>query len=156
MEHILVRNIMKHLDKNNLINPSNTVFVANTVVNQLLSFTQEIYDKLEAGKQTALIVMKFRKAFNKVDLKITYIKHMKLGLYKHSILWIQSFLENRSQSFVVERQKLKSVPVMYGVRQGLVLGPCLFLCYINYLPDSVKSRARLFTDDTILYLTIDP
>jgi len=43
------------------INPSNTVFVANTVVNQLLSFTQEIHDKLEAGKQTALIVMNFRK-----------------------------------------------------------------------------------------------
>ena len=80
---------------------------------------------------------------------------MKLGLYKHSILWIQSFLENRSQFFVVERQKSKSVPVMYGVRQGLVLGPCLFLCYINYLPESVKSRARLFTDDTIMYLTIN-
>jgi len=44
---------------------------------------------------------------------------------------------------------------MSGVPQNSVLGPCLFLCYINYLPDSVKSHARLFADDTIIYLTID-
>ena len=45
---------------------------------------------------------------------------------------------------------------MSGVPHGSVLGPCLFLAYINDLPDSLKSRARLFADDTIVYLTINP
>ena len=44
---------------------------------------------------------------------------------------------------------------MSGVPQGSVLGPCLFLAYVNDLPDSLKSRARLFADDTIVYLTIN-
>ena len=44
---------------------------------------------------------------------------------------------------------------MSGVPQGSVLGPCLFLACINDLPDSLKSKARLFADDTIVYLTIN-
>ena len=48
-----------------------------------------------------------------------------------------------------------SVTVMSGVPQGSVLGPCLFLAFINDRPDSLKSRARLFADDTIVFLTIN-
>jgi len=51
---------------------------------------------------------------------------MKLGLNKHTILWIQSFLENRRQTVVADGQKSTSVPVKSGVPQGLVLGPCIF------------------------------
>ena len=49
---------------------------------------------------------------------------------------------------------VQSCPVLSGIPQGSVLGPCLFLMYINDMPDTIKSNSRLFADDTIMYLTI--
>ena len=61
----------------------------------------------------------------------------------------------RSQQVLVENIKVShSLPVLSGVPQGSVVGPSLFLAYINDLPGSVRSRVRLFADDTIVYLTI--
>jgi len=58
-----------------------------------------------AGKQTDLIVMDISKGFDKVDHKLLIYKLLKLGLNKHTVLWIQSFLESRSQAVVVDGQK---------------------------------------------------
>ena len=76
MEHILVANIMKHLDNNNLLTPFQHGFRAqHSCESQWLSFTQEIYYKLEAGKQTDLIVMDFSNALHKVDHKLLIYTH---------------------------------------------------------------------------------
>ena len=99
--------------------------------------------------------MDFSKAFDKVDHNLLTYKLFNLGLNVKTVKWITSFLQDRTQTVVVEGYKSLSVPVMSGVPQGSVLGPCLFLAYINDLPDSLKSRVRLFADDTIVYLTID-
>ena len=98
--------------------------------------------------------MDFSKAFDKVDHNLLIYKLFNLGVNVSTVSWIKSFLQSRSQSVVVEGKQSSSVPVMSGVPQGSVLGPCLFLAYINDLPDSIKSRARLFADDTIVYMTI--
>ena len=68
-------------------------------------------------------------------------------------LWIQSFLAGRSQQVihVLEGECSDNVPVSSGVPQGSVLGPILFLLYINDLSDNVQSHARLFADDTAVY-----
>ena len=78
-----------------------------------------------------------------------------MGVNLKAVSWIKTFLQERNQSVVVEGKQSPLVPVMSGVPQGSVLGPCLFLSYINDLPDSLKSRARLFAEDTIVYLTIN-
>ena len=64
------------------------------------------------------------------------------------------FLGNRSQTVVIDGEESESVPVTSGVPKGSVLGPILFLIYINDLPDELSSQVRLFADDTALYLTI--
>ena len=156
IEHILVSNIMNRFDENNILSPFQHGFRSkHSCESQLIGFTQEIFDNLESGKQTDLIVMDFSKAFDKVDHNLLTYKLFKLGIDIKSVSWITSFLKNRSQTVAVEGYKSLSVPVMSGVPQGSVLGPCLFLAYINDLPDSLKSRVRLFADDTIVYLTIN-
>ena len=68
--------------------------------------------------------------------------------------WIRSFLANRSQKEVLDNEHSDSVQVISGVPQGSVLGPILFLIYINDLPEQTRSKVRLFADDTAIYLTV--
>ena len=76
------------------------------------------------------------------------------GIQGSTLVWIHSFLSNRSQRVVVDGEMSSTAPVTSGVPQGSVLGPILFLCYINDLPTQVTSRCRLFADDSILYRDI--
>lgn len=70
------------------------------------------------------------------------------------MLWIQAWLCERKQTVVVEGETSKPVNVKSGVPQGTVLGPLMFLMYINDIDDGIKSQIRLFADDTILYAVI--
>ena len=65
--------------------------------------------------------------------------------------WIKSFLDNRSQSVVVNGSTSSTIPVSSGVPQGSVLGPLPFLIYINDLPEY---KIRIFADDTAIYLSL--
>ena len=71
-----------------------------------------------------------------------------------TLLWIQNFLTTRTQKVVVDGSFSDNAHVGSGVPQGTVLGPILFLCYINDLPSSVSSDVRLFADDCLLYRPI--
>ena len=122
---------------------------------QLLELTHDLLNGLHDGKQTDLIVMDFAKAFDKVC-------HEKLLTTLHSysvdpttIHWIRGFLSNRSQSVVIEGAQSLPLPVTSGVPQGTVLGPALFLCYINSMPEGISSSIRLFADDTVIYRQIN-
>ena len=72
-----------------------------------------------------------------------------------TLRWIESFLIGRSQTVVLNGNNSDELPVSSGVTQGSVLGPILFLLYINDLPDSLQFQVRLFADDTAVYLTVD-
>ena len=68
--------------------------------------------------------------------------------------WIDSWLSERSQKVVLDGRASDPVPVLSGVPQGSVLGPVLFLIFINDLPDNIRSSVRLFADDCVLYRNV--
>ena len=109
---------------------------------------------MQGGGQTDVIVMDLSKAFDKVPHNSLLYKLFKCGIDATTLQWMKSFLEKRTQSVVLAGELSHSVPVTSGVPQGSVLGLLMFLIFINDLPCYVKSRVRLFADDTVIYLTI--
>ena len=99
-----------------------------------------------------IILLDFAKAFDKVPHIRLLHKLDYYGIRGGTLSWIKEFLSGRSQQVVLEGQKSSQKEVLSGVSQGTVLGPLLFLAFINDLPDVVKtSDARLFADDCLLY-----
>jgi ribonuclease P/MRP protein subunit RPP40 len=98
--------------------------------------------------------MDFSKAFDKVCHSLLLHKLDRYGIRGNTNRWIEAFLNNRTQKVVTEGIESNTVTVDSGVPQGSVLGPTLFLFYINDISNGSKSKIRLFADDTIAYLTI--
>ena len=105
-------------------------------------------------KQTDLIIMDFAKAFDKVPHRWLLHKLDYYGIRGSTHKWISSWLSGRSQQVVLDGQASDPVPVLSGVPQGSVLGPILFLIFINDLTDNIKSSVCLFADDCVLYRNI--
>jgi hypothetical protein len=99
--------------------------------------------------------MDFSKAFDKVSHARLLYKLERYGVSPPVCGWIKSFLSGRTQQVVIDGEASDSVPVTSGVPQGTVLGPSLFLAFINDMPSyTTHSTVRLFADDTIVYLTV--
>ena len=98
--------------------------------------------------------MDFAKAFYKVPHRRLLHKSDYYGIRGSTHKWINSWLSGRTQHVVLDCQASGPVPVLLDVPQGSVLGPILFLIFINDLPDNIRSSVRLFADDCVLYRNI--
>jgi hypothetical protein len=155
MEHVIVHAITKHMEKNNLLHPEQHGFRRQrSCETQLIGLVDELTQELENGHQTDVIALDFSKAFDKVNHSLLVHKLKRYGITGAINTWIASFLSNRQQSVIVDDTVSKPIPVESGVPQGSVLGPALFLAYIDDLPDTVQSKTRLFADDTACSSTI--
>ena len=97
------------------------------------------------------IVMDFSKAFDKVPHQEFLYKLSNYGINIITLSCLKIFLSNRKQQVVLEGVMSNQVPMSSGVPQGSVLGPILFVAYINDHPQYAKSKVRLFADDTDLF-----
>ena len=154
-EHIIVSSILKHLDAHQILTDCQHGFRARrSCETQLLTLAHELLSSLDVGYQHDLIILDFSKAFDRVPHERLLKKLDHYGIRDSTQGWIKAFLSNRTQQVIVEGATSDTVPVISGVPQGTVLGPLLFLIFINDLPNCVQSRIRLFADDCILYRNI--
>ena len=157
MEHIITSSIMAHASDQNILYPLQHGFRSKlSCETQLIEFVDNIVKNLQNGTQTDVIVMDFSKAFDKVSHNCLIKKLEYYGISGPTQMWIKNFLANRKQKVVVQGVSSSECPVSSGVPQGSVLGPSLFLFYINDLPNNISSQVRLFADDTIVYLAMKP
>ena len=152
MEHIIASQMGNHLEKNGILDRNQHGFRKGlSCETQLLEFVEDLHRSTGKGRQIDAVVMDFSKAFDKVPHKQLIYKLHEYGLENKTVTWIEHWLIGRSQTVVVEGRSSQTVPVTSGVPQGSVLGPILFLLFINDISQGTSSKIRLFADDTIIY-----
>ena len=144
-------NIYKHLENNNILCNNQSGFRnGHSCEIQLLTTVDELLKNLNLGLQTDVLSLDFKKAFDKV----LHLQVITLWIHNATLNWIQNFLINRTQQVIVNGYSSSPSNVISGIPQGIVLGPLLFLCYINGLPSNVRSSVKLYADDVVLYRAI--
>lgn len=121
----------------------------HSTLQQLLIMFDSIYTSLENKLQTDIIYLDFKKAFDSVPHNELLLKLWKVGITGELWNWFRAYLNSRNQCVGIDGQRSGLLPVLSGVPQGSILGPILFLVYINDLPSCpIHSSMLLFADDT--------
>ena len=116
---------------------------------------EEWFQNLDKDIPVDAAYLDFRKAFDSVPHKRLISKLSGYGVRGPVLAWITDFLTNRYQYVSINNEKSEQVPVTSGVPQGSVLGPSLFIYFINDLPDVTNSLLKIFADDTKVYSAIN-
>ena len=155
LEHIVLHHLNKKLDVF-LHHRQHGFRKGMSCETQLCATYHDLAKSMEQNKVTHALILDFKKAFDKVPHSLLLQKLRAIPDLDPSLLnWIQDFLTGRKQRVVLKNQMSSVCDVTSGVPQGSVLGPTLFLVYINDLPDVVTCNVSLYADDTLLYQEVN-
>lgn len=155
LEHIIYSGLMKHLQDNDFFTATQHGFRSGlSCTTQLTEFTHDITLGINNSTQIDAVFLDLKKAFDVVSHNLLLFKLSSLGIPERLLSWIKDYLHMREQRVVVNGASSSPVEVLSGVPQGSVLGPLLFLIFINDMPADLKSTVRLYADDCVIYLPV--
>ena len=156
LEHIICHDVNSFLDDNNLLaNCQHGFRKEHGCDTQLLSTLSDLVDHYDRNTPIDIAVLDFQKAFDVVPHQKLILKLRATGIHNQTCKWIESWLSDRRLAVTVNGASSSRRHASSGVLQGSVLGPLLFLIYINDMPNSVlNSSLRLFADDSLIYKPI--
>ena len=156
LEKIVSVRLSVFLENNNILSDSQFGFrTAHSTVHPMVKLLNTVSKALNKKHHTIAIFCDLRKAFDTCSHSILFSKMEKLGIRGPTLQWFKSYLSERKQFVSLDGILSDMLKISIGVPQGSILGPILFLLYINDLPECSTLLALLFADDTTLLASGD-
>ena len=156
MERCIHKYLYNFLMTNNVITSFQSGFIkGDSTTNQLLHIYNDFCKALDEGKEVRAVFCDISKAFDRVWHKGLLYKLSSIGIDGNLLSWFRSYLTDRQQRVVINNSCSTWQSIPAGVPQGSILGPLLFLIYINDIVNDIDAKIRLFADDTSLYVIVD-
>ena len=155
LEKVVHNRLFDYLENNDLLDNKQGGFRPNhSTVDTIVRFSENIYKNINSGKITIAVYIDLRKAFDTVNHDILLQKLELLGVDGTNLSWVKNYLQNRTQYTLVNNLCSSKAKVTCGVPQGSVLGPLLFLIYVNDMQNTLLySKHFLYADDTVIFHT---
>jgi hypothetical protein len=155
LERVLVQHLTAYLEDNNILTDHQFGFRSGrSTMDQLLIVYNDVSKWLDNGSVVDLIMFDFAKAFDVVSHPILLAKLHSIGIHTRLINWIEDFLVGRKMSVSVKGEISSPHSVASGVPQGSVLGPILFLVFVNHIASNLVCQYKIFADDLKIYMKI--
>ena len=157
LEKFIYDSLYSHLVSSDLVNPNQSGFrPGDSTVNQLISITHTIFKAFDCYPPLDVrsVYLDISKAFDRVWHDGLIYKLKRCGVSGSLLSLLESFLKDRKQPTVLNGQNSSWRDISAGVPQGSILGPLLFLVYINDLTEYLRCNVKLFADDTSLFTVV--